>query len=73
MEDLKKVLELFMSKKDLKALELLYKITNDELIKILINWYKEFEEIENEEETNEYFMYDDLIQYVFKKYKLEKM
>lgn len=73
MEDLKKVLELFMGKKDLKALELLYKITNDELIKILINWYKEFEEIENEEETNEYFMYDDLIQYVFKKYKLEKM
>lgn len=73
MEDLKKVLELFMDENDLKALELLYKITNDELIKILINWYKEFEEIENAEETNEYFMYDDLIQYVFKKYKLEKM
>lgn len=73
MEDLKKVLELFMEEDDLKALELLYKLTKDDLVKILINWYKDYEIIEDAGETNEYYMYDDIIQYIFKKYKLEEV
>ena len=73
IEDKELVVKLFMEESDLKALKLLYKLTKDDLVKILINWYKDYEIIEDAGETNEYYMYDDIIQYIFKKYKLEEV
>ena len=73
IEDKKLVVKLFMDESDLRALKLLYKLTKDPLVKILINWYKDYEIIEYAGETNEYYMYDDIIQYIFKKYKLEEV
>lgn len=73
IEDKKLVVKLFMEESDLRALKLLYKLTKDDLVKILINWYKDYEIIEDAGETNEYYMYDDIIQYIFKKYKLEEV
>ena len=73
IEDKELVVKLFMDESDLRALNLLYKLTKDPLVKILINWYKDYEIIEDAGETNEYYMYDDIIQYIFKKYKLEEV
>lgn len=73
IEDKELVVKLFMEESDLRALKLLYKLTKDDLVKILINWYKDYEIIEDAGETNEYYMYDDIIQYIFKKYKLEEV
>lgn len=73
IEDKELVVKLFMEESDLRALKLLYKLTKDALVKILINWYKDYEIIEDAGETNEYYMYDDIIQYIFKKYKLEEV
>lgn len=73
IEDKELVVKLFMDESDLRALKLLYKLTKDPLVKILINWYKDYEIIEDAGETNEYYMYDDIIQYIFKKYKLEEV
>lgn len=72
MEDkkIKKVSDLFMEENDLKALEKLYKSTNDKLVKILINWRKEYETEIINGCTNESYMYEDLIEYIFKKYNL---
>ena len=69
---MEKVVDLFMQEDDLKALNLLYKITEDKLIKILIKWYNEFEEISQAEQSNEYYMYDDIMQYIWEKYELNK-
>lgn len=74
-EELLKVSELFENDSDLKALELLYKITKDELVEILINWYNNYiDEIvrynSNCFETNEFYMYDDMIHYIYIKYGL---
>ena len=74
-KDLKEVSRLFAEESDLKALELLYEITKDELVAILINWYNNYiNEIVgyggNCFETNEFYMYDDMIHYVYVKYGL---
>ena len=41
-KDLKEVSRLFAEESDLKALELLYEITKDEIVSILINWYNNY-------------------------------
>ena len=69
---MEKVVDLFMQENDLKALKLLYKITKDKLIKILISWYEDYEEISQAEESNEFYMYDDVMQYIWEKYELNK-
>ena len=74
-KDLKEVSRLFAEESDLKALELLYEITKDELVEILINWYNNYiDEIvrydSNCFETNEYYMYDDMIHHIYIKYGL---
>lgn len=69
---MEKVVDLFMQENDLKALKLLYKITEDKLIKILISWYEDYEEISQAEESNEFYMYDDIMQYIWEKYELNK-
>lgn len=50
----------------------MYEITNDKLIKILISWYNEFEEIEERAETNEFYMYNDIMKYICEEYGLNK-
>lgn len=74
-KDLQEVSRLFQEESDLKALELLYEITKDELVEILINWYNNYiDEIvrydSNCFETNEYHMYDDIINHIYIKYGL---
>jgi len=69
---LRRILNLFMDEEDLKALNVLYKATEDPLVKILINWKNEYEELKCCQ-TNEFYMYDDIISYLFKKYELNKI
>ena len=61
--------KLFMNESDIEGLELLYKMTNDELVKILLDWKTNILELENNY-TNEFSMYEDILAYVFKKYDL---
>ena len=69
---MKEVVNLFMEENDLMALEKLYEITNDKLVKILIKWHSEYTEEIEECFTNEFDMYDDIMQYVWEKYELNK-
>jgi hypothetical protein len=69
---MKEVVNLFMEENDLMALEKLYEITNDKLVKILIKWYSEYAEEIEECFTNEFDMYDDIMQYIWEKYELNK-
>ena len=68
---MEEVVNLF-KENDLAALKKMYEITNDKLIKILISWYNEFEEIEERAETNEFYMYNDIMKYICEEYGLNK-
>ena len=65
-----KVAQLFMEDNDEKALQLLYEITKDNLCNILINWKKEYNEYFQDSSTNEFYMYEDLISYLWDKYNI---
>lgn len=69
-ETMKQVSKLFMEESDRQALELLYKITNDKLVKIALDWNKSYEVELDEVNTNEFYMYDDIISYIWDKYKI---
>lgn len=69
-ETMKQVSKLFMEESDRQALELLYEITNDKLVKIALDWNKSYETELNEVNTNEFYMYDDIISYIWDKYKI---
>ena len=69
-ETMKEVSKLFMEESDRQALELLYKITNDKLVKIALDWNKSYEVELDEVNTNEFYMYDDIISYIWDKYKI---
>ena len=48
LENLDEVVNLFMQENDKKALKKLYKITNDLIVKILLDWREEYEiELQN--------------------------
>lgn len=66
---MEEVAKLFMEENDIKALKKLYELTQDKIIQILINWKEDYEEIEYTD-TNEFMMYDDIINYIFEKYNL---
>lgn len=70
---LEKVVDLFMEENDKQALEELYKITNDKLIKILIDWNKEYEVELQDVYTYPSSMYEDIMNYVWDKYKLNEI
>lgn len=70
MSDLNKVVELFMKENDKQALEELYKRTDDKLAKILLNWKNEYEMELKDPNTWTRYMYDDIIEYIWEKYKL---
>lgn len=68
---MQEVCRLFTYDSDEKALELLYEITKDKLCKIALDWILEYGEIiTSSYETNEWYMYDDIINYLWKKYNI---
>ena len=73
MNNLKKVVDLFMKEKDEKALQELYEITNDKIVKILLDWNKEYEVELEEPYTYSSSMYADIMDYVWDKYKLNEV
>lgn len=73
MSDFKKVVDLFMEENDTKALQELYKITNDKIVKILLDWKKEYEVELQEPDTYSSSMYSDVMSYVWDKYKLNEI
>lgn len=66
---MEEVTRLFMEENDIKALKKLYELTQDKIIQILINWKENYEEMEYTD-TNEFMLYDDIINYIFEKYNL---
>ena len=73
LENLDEVVNLFMQENDKKALKKLYKITNDLIVKILLDWREEYEiELQNPNSYQSY-MYDDIMSYVWDKYKLNEI
>ena len=73
MSSLNKVVDLFMQENDEKALKELYKITNDEIVKILLDWKKEYEVELQSPDTYSSSMYEDVMSYVWNKYKLNEV
>lgn len=70
-DEKEEVIKLFMENDDKKALKKMYKFTKDALIKVLLKWKKEYEMELKYGQTNEFYMYDDVISYLWKKYKLK--
>ncbi len=70
-DEKKEVIKLFMEEDDKKALKKMYKYTKDKLIKILLRWKVEYEMELEYGQTNEFYMYDDIVSYLWKKYKLK--
>ena len=66
----KKVIKLFMEENDEAALKLLFKVTKDDIVNTLLNWRKEYEIALSDYNTPQFYMYEDIISYIFKKYKL---
>lgn len=67
---MKEVNRLFMEENDEKALTLLYELTKDEVVKVALNWCKEYElELDNTY-SNELYMYNDIISALYKKYNI---
>lgn len=67
------IVDTFMNEGDNKALEQLYEITEDKLLKILISWKDEYGDIIDNPQTNVSYMYNDIIGYIWDKYKLNEM
>lgn len=67
------IVTLFMNENDRQALEKLYEITNDKIVKILIDWNKEYEEFIGEPGTYASDMYEDVMNYIWDKYKLNEI
>lgn len=67
---MKEVNRLFMEENDKKALTLLYELTKDEVVKVALNWYKEYELKLDNAYSNELYMYNDIISALYKKYNI---
>lgn len=67
------IVDMFMNDGDNEALEQLYEITEDNLLKILISWKDEYSEMIDNPQTNISYMYNDIIGYVWEKYKLNEI
>lgn len=68
---LKTITDLFLDCNDKRALEELYKIKQDPLLKIVIAWIDEYEETLEDDNTPQYYMYGDIIRYILNKYKIK--
>lgn len=69
--DKKKIMEHFMNNTDLQGLQELYNQTKDELVQILINWKEYYQDELEDVYATGYSMYDDVLDYLFKKYDLD--
>ncbi len=67
------VVDLFQNDKDEKALNLLYRLTNDSIVKIALDWRKEYEESLESVYSDASYMYNDVISYIYEKYKLNEI
>ena len=67
----KKIIEIFMQEGDEEALKKLYDFTNDSLILVLLKWKKLYVLELDEVYSPQFEMYEDMIEYVFNKYKLK--
>ena len=67
----KKIIDLFMKEDDEEALKKLYDFTNDSLILVLLEWKKLYVLELDEVYSPQFEMYQDMIEYVFNKYKLK--
>ena len=67
----KKIIDLFMKEDDEEALKKLYDFTNDSLILVLLKWKKLYVLELDEVYSPQFEMYQDMIEYVFNKYKLK--
>lgn len=81
-EDIKKIqvedklihiVNLFMNENDEKGLKKLYDMTKDKLVKLLIDWREEYEEMIDETDTYAGNMYQDVFDLVWDKYKLSEV
>lgn len=70
MKSFERIVELFMNLNDKEALEELYKVTQDDIVKILLNWKKEYEVELQCCDSCQSSMYEDIMEYVWKKYNL---
>lgn len=67
---MEEVNRLFMEENDKKALTLLYELTKDEIVKVVLDWCDEYEmELQNNY-SNELYMYNDIISALYKKYNI---
>ena len=70
---LENIVDLFMEENDKQALNKLYELTNDKLVKLLIDWNVEYEEFIGEIGTYAGDMYEDVMNYVWDKYNLNEI
>lgn len=70
---LENIIDLFMEENDKQALNKLYELTNDKLVKLLIDWNVEYEEFIGETGTYAGDMYEDVMNYVWDKYNLNEI
>lgn len=67
------IVDIFMNENDKIGLEELYKVTEDKLVKILLNWKDEYEGFVDDYNTYVGSMYNDIMDYVWEKYKLNEI
>lgn len=72
-ETYSEIVELFMNEDDKSALEKLYEMTKDKLVKILLDWKEEYELTIDENYTDSSGMYNDIMEYVWEKYHLNEI
>lgn len=72
-QELVEIVEIFMEENDGKALKKLYELTNDQLVKILIDWREEYSDMIDENFTYPSSMYNDVMRYVWNKYHLSEI
>ena len=69
---MKEIARIFMDEQDKKALKKLYKKTNDDIVRIALNWCDEYKEQLDNVYSNELSMYNDIIEYIWQKYEIGK-
>lgn len=68
-----KIVDMFMNEEDEKALKELYKVTEDKLVKILLDWRQEYEGFIDDYMTYVGSMYENIMDYVWERYKLNEI
>ena len=72
-EEFKKIIKLFDNEKDGEALNKLFDLTQDKIVKILIRLYDEYEDLIKDYTTYMSEIYSDLIEHVWEKYDFSEI